>query len=76
MGYCAHLLETGDEITIQESSCYHDAAPDLKDGVDDCEVKRKYKAKTCELLVKEKSAKSVDSCMKDSKSVSPFVAGD
>lgn len=75
MAYCSLVVATDDEIAIQESKCFKDAEPDLKNH-DECSIKKKYKTKTCKILITDKHAryKSVDACLKD-KEVKPFFAG-
>ena len=74
--YCGYVVETDDEIVIQQSKCFKDAETDLKNN-DECSIKKKYKTKTCEFLITHKYAsyKSVDACLKDKK-VKPFFAGE
>lgn len=76
MAYCAFIAETDDEIAIQDSACFKKASSELKNLKNECATKKKYKAKKCELLIKEKvvAHKTVEECLKD-ESIRPFFAG-
>ncbi len=73
--YCGHVIGSGDEIAIQASPCFEKAQTDLKAG-SACEIKKKYKTKTCELAMKQKQikAKSIAECL-DGDEIKPFFAG-
>jgi len=75
MKYCGFVDETGDEIAIQAGACFKGAEADLK-SKDECGLKKKYKTKTCELMIKRKAIEngSVTDCVKDPK-IEPFFAG-
>ncbi len=75
MRYCAYLLETGDEIAIQESKCFLNAEKDISPQAIECEVKKKYKKKYCEALVASQYKYThVDECMLDL-TIEAFFAG-
>jgi hypothetical protein len=73
--YCGFVAGTDDEIAIQESKCFKDAQIDLK-NTDECVVKKKFKTKTCEFMMKEKftNHKLVADCLSD-KTVKPYFSG-
>jgi len=73
--YCGFVAGTDDEIAIMDSKCMKDAQSDLK-SKDECNINKKYKTKTCEILIKNKYSKhkSINDCLKDS-AVEPFFAG-
>jgi hypothetical protein len=76
LAYCAYEIGTGDEITLQDSSCFKKAAGDLNQK-DECKINGKYKKKLCELRLKSTVAPysgSVEKCLQD-KEIIPFFAG-
>ena len=74
MRYCANVVGTGDEITIQESSCYKSSEIDEK-SKDTCATNKKYKTLICNKFhMQNKKYKTIDNCLKDA-SIEPFFAG-
>jgi hypothetical protein len=73
--YCAFENGTGDEIALQKSECFKNALPDLNSKGNSCQIKKKYKLKYCEAVVKKhKTHKTAQLCLEDN-SIKPFFAG-
>jgi hypothetical protein len=74
--YCAPSVESDDEIDIVQSKCVDDAQADMKSS-DTCAIKKKYKSKICERIMKDspKRYKDPAECLKDPE-VKPFFAGE
>lgn len=74
--YCGFVTDSADELNIQKSKCFKNAAADLANR-DECSINKKYKSKVCEFMIKQKITedKSVADCLKN-KDVGPFVAGE
>ncbi len=72
--YCGDVIQTDDEITIQDSACFKATRKDLEDK-DKCKIKEKYKLWLCEkFLMKNKRYKSIQDCLNDNE-VKPFFPG-